>query len=210
MKLFTIIIPHYDKSISDEQFEKCLLSLYKQKIKDFEVLIYHDGELNKPLSTTTKILIKKLGAKFSIEPHQGVWGHNNRDKGIYEAEGEYIIHLNSDNILYDLEAVKIFIENTKKQDIYIFPIKMIGTLLLYNGIKGNLLKRTRNPKDETILTGFPKRLHIDCMQLIAKTNVWRENGGWYDFREESDGYIYEQMCKRYNYVHTDLLLGEHW
>lgn len=205
--MFTIIIPHYDKSISDEDFERCLMSLHKQTYKDFEVLIYHDGDLSRPISTTAKILIKNLKAKLFIEKHVGVWGHNNRDKGIRKAKGKYIIHLNADNVLYDLNDIVKFITETGEQNIYIFPLKMIGMVVLDNGKR---LVRTRNINDVIILNGNPKKYQIDCMQLVATKEQWLKIGGWYNWEEESDGDIYEEMCKLYPYVRSEIVIGEHW
>jgi len=36
---FSIIVPHYDKSISDESFIQGMTSLKNQTFKDFEVLL---------------------------------------------------------------------------------------------------------------------------------------------------------------------------
>ena len=181
------------------------MSLNTQKFKDFEVRIYHDGELNRPLSLTSSNIIKELKATFSIEPYLGMWGHNNRDKGIWEAQGEYIIHLNSDNVLYDLQEIADYITETEKRQIYIFPVKMMGVI-----VHDNKMIRTRNVNDAIILNGMPKKYNIDCMQLIARTETWRQNGGWYDCKEESDGEIYEAMCKINPYTKSKILLGEHW
>ena len=204
--LFTIIIPHYDKSVSDEDFEKCLMSIYKQQLLEhIEVLIFHDGELSRPLSNTSLILIDRIKAKFSIEPYKGVWGHNNRDKGISLAKGAYIIHLNADNTLYNLTTISEYIMKTEYQDIYIFPIKMFGMIYV-----DNKLIRTRNIQDEIILIGIPKKYNIDCMQLVAKTITWHEYGGWKNWGEESDGEIYEDICKKHNFNSSQILLGEHY
>lgn len=208
--LFSIIIPHYDKSISDERFELCLQSIANQEFKDFEVLIYHDGELNRPLSPKIKELITQLHTKIRLSPYMGVWGHNNRDIGIKQSIGDYIIHLNSDNILYDLKEIAEYITKTGFYSIYIFRLIMKGCQIKTNSTGGHYMIRTRNPEDEIILRGTPKRLNIDCMQLVAKREIWIERGGWNNFEEESDGIIYESLCKVYAYKQSDIIIGEHW
>jgi len=96
---FTVIVPHYDKSISDEIFTEGIQCLINQSFKNFETLIYHDGPLSRPLPD----IYKKLENKkvFVTKYRENNWGHGNRDRGIRQAEGEYIVHFNPDNLLYD-------------------------------------------------------------------------------------------------------------
>lgn len=93
--LFSIIIPHYQPSVTEEEFRRCMKSLEDQTDKDFEVLLYHDGPLTDPDAV-----------KDSPYPVQatkkriGDFGHSLRDFGIRQAKGEWIIHLNADGVLY--------------------------------------------------------------------------------------------------------------
>jgi len=205
--IFSIIIPHYDKAISDERFIACLDSLLNQSFKDFEVLLYHDGSLNRPLSEEVATRIIKLGTKMRIVPFKGVWGHNLRDLGIKEARGEYIIHLNSDNVLFDLRDLIIAISESGFMPVYIFRLIMVGVITINHK---TTLFRTMNPADKLILNGVPKPNHIDCMQLVAKREVWLSRGGWNDLSKNSDGLIYEDICKKYPYHNSKIVIGEHW
>ena len=205
--MFSIIIPHYDKTITDERFIACLDSLINQEYKGFEVLLYHDGNLTRELSEEVATRIIKLGTKLRIVPYKGVWGHNLRDLGIKEAKGEYIIHLNSDNVLFDLRDLIIAISNSGFMPVYIFRLIMVGLVVTKDN---TTLFRTMNPEDKLILNGVPKLNHIDCMQLVAKREVWLDRGGWTSFAKNSDGIIYEDICKKYPYHKSKIVIGEHW
>lgn len=93
--LFSIIIPHYQPSVTEEEFRRCTQSLEDQTCKDFEVLIYHDGPLLDPDAVK--------GSPYPVLPTKkriGDYGHSLRDFGIRQAKGEWIIHLNADGVLY--------------------------------------------------------------------------------------------------------------
>jgi len=112
---FSVIVPHYDQSISDEVFTSGITCLLDQTFKNFEVLIYHDGPVARPIP---KIYEKLPNHKLIItDKRENNWGHGNRDRGIKSAEGEYIIHFNPDNILYSnaLEEINETSEKSLKE-----------------------------------------------------------------------------------------------
>jgi hypothetical protein len=210
MVMFSIIIPWYQGTVKDEEFEECLHSLVMQPYNDFEVLIYHDGELLRPVSDNLQKHLNNLKYKLVAEGNrQNIWGHNNRDKGIREAQGKYIIHLNADNVMYPvLDNINQFITDNVC-DVYIFRLRMNGIASIN---KGNGYIEVFKTKDKTkyiILKGTPRFGSIDAMQLITTKNVWLSIGGWYDKTRDSDGIIYESMCKQYDYVNSNIILGEH-
>lgn len=95
---FSIIVPHYDRSITDKLFIRGMECLLNQTFKNFEVLIFHDGPPSRPIPNIYK---KFPNVKtFETKLRENNWGHGNRDRGIKMAKGEYIIHFNPDNILY--------------------------------------------------------------------------------------------------------------
>lgn len=210
---FSIIVPHYDLSVSDEFFCRGIQSLLNQTNQDFEVLIYHDGPTSRPIPD----IWKQFGDKCKLtitEKRKNDWGHSNRDLGIREANGEYIVHFNPDNILYDFALSEI--ENKIKESpkiqypannkIIVFPIKMIGICT-----NGNALWRTREEKDVVILTGYPCiKFNIDAMQLVMSKNYWINYGGWYDKSEQSDGNMYPKFVRHAGARYCDKILGEHW
>jgi glycosyltransferase involved in cell wall biosynthesis len=203
---FSIIIPHYDGVVSDERLIECMNSLASQTLKDYEILMYHDGPLSRDFPIDYPITI--------TDRRVGDWGHSLRDRGIREAKGEYIVHLNADNILYPnaLEEVNNLINkdypfySPTNKGLIVIPILMIGC-----AVNGNTLWRDlNNTTDSCILTGYPARLNfIDCMQLIMKRDIWLQEGGWFLKDSASDGRMYEFFVGKYGARYCNKVLGEH-
>lgn len=206
---FSIIVPHYDGVISDEQFIRGMNCLKNQTFTDFEVLLYHDGPISRPIP---KVDLPNLKIVIT-EKRYNDWGHSLRDMGIKAAEGEYIIHFNPDNILYPLALQEIYDKSEEDfkyevpNTIIIFPILMRG--LVSNG---NVIWREKENEDKKymIFTGYPPaKFCIDCMQLVMKKSVWMDFGGWKDLSEQSDGNMYPLLVYKYGARYCSKILGEH-
>lgn len=222
---FSIIVPHYDKSISDEEFTRGIKSLIDQEFEDFEVLLYHDGPTSRPIPSIWDELKQNKKLKIT-ESRYNDWGHSLRDMGIKESAGEYIIHFNPDNILYPnaLKEINDVIEDDSyiifkaaKQDgselklgennIIIFPILMVGH---YRWGIGTACRVKNDTKHSVIFTGDPVcYANIDCMQLVMKRKLWVDYGGWYDKQEASDGLMYKRFVNDYPARLCSKILGEH-
>lgn len=206
---FSIIVPHYDKSISDKSFIEGMTSLKNQTFKDFEVLLYHDGPTSRPIPD---IDIPNLKIEITKKRYTD-WGHSLRDMGIRAAIGEYIVHFNPDNILYP-DALQSIYEKTEEvipfqptNEIVIFPILMKG--MQCNGKVVWREKQNADHKD-MIFTGYPTiKYNIDCMQLVMKKSTWLYHNGWSDKTEESDGNMYPLFVKMYGARYCNKILGEH-
>ena len=207
---FSIIIPHYDQSISDEIFVRGMNCLLEQTFKDFEVLIYHDGPTSRDIPMPDDDRFKLRVTK----ERENNWGHGNRDRGIRKAKGQYIVHFNPDNILYpealeeiSKEADKDY-EVARSNDIIIIPVLMRGMQT-----NGRMLWRNKdNPQDNyMIFTGYPAIMNnIDAMQLVMKKSKWISYGGWGDLREQADGMMYPRFVAELGARHCSKILGEHW
>lgn len=119
---FSIIVPHYDKSVTDNIFCEGIQSLIDQSFKDFETLIYHDGPLSRPLPD----IYKKLSnvKVFATKHRENNWGHGNRDRGIKQAQGEYIIHFNPDNLLFNNALEEI--DNVARKNFKEYPAVVLN------------------------------------------------------------------------------------
>lgn len=198
---FTIIIPHYQPTVSDKQLDQCMKSIRLQRMdEDIEVLLYHDG----PLKHNCRYPI------VATKKRANDWGHSLRDLGIEAAKGEYIVHLNPDNILYPkaLKKLRAKIKETGNRPIYIMWLLMSGVITRRAGDHYEMA-RTFRPEDRVILKGDPKPGLIDAMQLVMKTDLWREYGGWYDKQIHSDALMYERFCKEHEPYRYELVIGEH-
>lgn len=212
---FSIIVPHYDQTISDDVFNRGMSCLLGQTYKDFEVLVYHDGPTSRPLPIPEDNRFKMRITSRRCND----WGHTNRNKGIREAQGEYIIHFNPDNMLYSNALDTLVNESEKKyenipsemvppNDIIIFPIIMRGMQTNGHG----LWRDTKSATDNCmIFTGYPTmKNNIDAMQLVMKRSLWNKYGGWYDLREQSDGNMYPRFVMENKARYCPEILGEHW
>ena len=212
MPLFSIIVVHYQGTISREIYLRGINSILSQTFKDYEVLVYHDGPLLDPAAPTP------VPIRCTATRHND-WGHSLRDRGIREATGDYILHFNADNILYPnaLELIAAEIRRPSRlldanrnpldsDDIIIFPIIMNDHDRVMQGIfrmpgSGARLIMTGNPP----VFGF-----IDCLQLVMKRSLWLAEGGWHDKREQSDGVMYQCFAEKYGYRGVGAILGEHY
>jgi glycosyltransferase involved in cell wall biosynthesis len=207
---FSIIVPHYDQSISDEMFRRGMNCLLEQTFKDFEVLIYHDGPTSRDIPMPDDERFKLRVTK----ERENNWGHSNRDRGIRKAKGQYIVHFNPDNVLYPEALEEISKEADKEyevalsNDIIIIPVLMRGMQT-----NGRMLWRNKdNPQDNyMIFTGYPAIMNnIDAMQLVMKKSKWISYGGWGDLIEQADGMMYPRFVAELGARHCSKILGEHW
>jgi hypothetical protein len=220
MPRFSVIVPHFDQVVADGMLLRGLGCLAQQNFGDFEVLLYHDGPLSRPLPNVAAL---GLGSRLrtTIEAVRlNDWGHTLRDRGIRAANGDYIVHFNPDNILYPnaLETLDKYSrapvphvargELAENPAILIFAIAMRG--MNFNG-RWPIWRDPANPARALIFTGIPPVPGlIDCMQLVATRAVWLEIGGWYDRSERSDGTIYSRLVRERGARYVPSVLGEHW
>lgn len=215
---FSIVVPHFDATITDTMLLRGLGSLAQQTFRDFEVLLLHDGPLSRPLPHVEDLGLPALRVSITELRHND-WGHSLRDTGIHQAQGDYIVHFNPDNLLYP-NALEV-LERASRQpvapaprpdlsenpQILIFSIVMRG--MSFNG-RGPIW-RSGDPSRSLIYTGLPPSYGlIDCMQLVAERSVWRDIGGWYDRSEASDAAIYGKLIQERGARYVMAVLGEHW
>jgi hypothetical protein len=214
MPRFSIILVHYQGATTHAELLRGINSLQAQTYKDFELLAYHNGplldpSLNFPIPLTC------------MDTFTDDWGHSQRDRGIRDARGDYILHFNSDNILYPnaLEEIskaidrpaRIVEEGTSRiidsNAIIIFSILCRGLQRM-----GDLLVFFKDKPEFTLtLTGNPPAPNtIDALQLVMRRDLWLAEGGWHDKTIAGDGPMYQQFAKKYGYRCVDQILGEHW
>jgi hypothetical protein len=195
---------HNPDKVFSTSIHRGLESLSNQTFKDFNVVICHDGPKEKTYKQD-KVDFKKLG----LSPHLintterfGVWGHHSADLAMryaYENDlGDYYIHHNIDNEFFPeaFQLINNAIE-TYNRNVIIFEIyhwKIYGKEAM-----------------DTPWTGLPPvRQSIDSMQLVAHKDIWKEIGFWNSKEKESDGILYEEICKRFLYHHIPIVLGHNF
>jgi glycosyltransferase involved in cell wall biosynthesis len=188
----SVIAVDYEHHVSRDRMREGITSLINQTFNDFELLVVHDGKKETSYENEFDFTQFKNPVKFlNTSTRMNNWGHSSRDLGMRNASGDYYLQFNIDNILYEtaLEEITVGIDRYNNPDIIIFEI-------LHREFPGRVFE------------GFPVVNYIDCLQLVAKAEVWEKNGYWHDKSYGGDGYMYQTMCKSHDYVHLSRLLGE--
>ncbi|MBD3263541.1 MAG: glycosyltransferase [Candidatus Omnitrophica bacterium] len=97
----SVIIPHYNQP---QILQKALVSVYSQGLRDYEVIVVDDASKAEPLESLPK---EFEGVKI-VRNRQRKGAAYCRNRGVKEADGKYILFMDSDVILEkeSLEALK--------------------------------------------------------------------------------------------------------
>lgn len=156
-------------------------SVLNQTFKDFELILVNDCSTDNTLASLKKFEKISNGKIKIINNEKNLGLSASRNKAIAEAKGEYIVHLDGDDTLYEretLEKIDKTIGN-EKLDICYFGVQYVGG--------GNKLYLP-NEKNSTI------EARIVCdMHFAVASKVWRR-----EFLEENnltfiEGMYYEDM-----------------
>lgn len=123
MKKVSIIVPVYN---SARTIKKCIDSVVNQSYNDWQLILINDGSTD----DTKKIIesYNDVRIKLVNQDNEGVSASRNR--GILEADGEYIIFLDSDDSL-TVNACETFVEGMKNSDYCISGYRFTGDLNFY-------------------------------------------------------------------------------
>lgn len=92
MVKYSFIVPVYNTS---KYLKKCLDSLVKQTFKDFEIIIVNDGSTDNSSNIISKYLDTYKNIKVVNQKNEGL--SMARNNGVKEANGEYLIFIDSDD-----------------------------------------------------------------------------------------------------------------
>lgn len=225
---FSVIVVHYEGSVSRHEAIRCLQSLYHQKYDNFEILLLHDGPRVHPWETDEFPPPPTLRLKVhSTAQRANDYGHSLRDLGLGMARGQYVLITNADNYHYTDMLLKVYQEITRPYppvlihdidrtaaDIIIFGILAKGYLSL--GTHENLIDfREFNlemaARQWLYLSGYPAVVkNIDCMQFVMRRDLWLREGGWYiKVSQAADGLLFQEMVKKYGVRYIVGPLAEH-
>lgn len=208
---FSIIIPNWQGSTTDDKWIRGIKQVITaanhlsswdmsgRAASDLvEILCYHNGPLIRP---QIKEQLLQVGVEVrTTDKFVSDWGFAQRDRGIKEATGHYILHFNSDNELLPCALQMI----SKRIDMEITDGKGCTPAMVVFGI----ITTTRGQRH--LLTGDPPVCHrIDAMQAVVRREHWIANGGWVERSQVSDGIQLERLAKKHGYVVMTEVLGEH-
>jgi|GEM_PF-2094216 len=225
---FSVIVVHYEGSVSRQDAIRCLQSLYHQKYDNFEILLLHDGPRVHPWETDEFPPPPTLRLKvYSTAQRANDYGHSLRDLGLSMARGQYVLITNADNYHYTDMLLKVYQEITRPYppvlihdidrtapDIIIFGILAKGYLSL--GTHENLIdfrefNQEMAARQWLYLSGYPAVVkNIDCMQFVMRRDLWLREGGWYiKVSQAADGLLFQEMVKKYGVRYLVGPLAEH-
>lgn len=175
---FSVIMCAYNlEKIVDTAIE----SVLTQNFENYELIIVNDGSTDNTIRTLKKFESKSNGKIRIIDNQKNIGLSASRNIAIAQAKGEYIIHLDGDDTLYDrntLAKIDATIGN-RKLDICYFGVQYVGG--------GNKLYLP-NAENST------QKSRIVCdMHFAVASKVWRR-----EFLEENnltfiEGMYYEDM-----------------
>lgn len=204
---YSVIIAYYRACDEDEEkLLRLLNTLAYQEYDDFEVLIVHDGQLDKPevLDDYEEFFPIRF---LCTDKHYNNWGHESRDLGIRMSEGEYLLITNHDNNYRKGIFKRIDSVLDDKIGMYIFNVRMVG-MRSQDGKIG--YDKPRDSNVSLILTGNPVEVgNIDIMQVVIARNIWIHYKGWYRKEKDSDGMILRKMSKNFRFKQDSFIMGEH-
>lgn len=176
---FSIIIPIFNHA--EDYLQDAINSIYNSSFKDYEVIIINDGSTDNSLEIIKHISESKSNIFFYSQQNQGQTVA--RMKGVLKANGQFIIFLDSDDILNSNALSILFneINNDDKIDMVCFEFLWMRT----NGVIESPSDKTLwfqrktffgDEKNEllTILAGS-YRLNNICCKTIRKTIVEQIN-----------------------------------
>lgn len=117
MKKVSFVIPAYNAS---EVIGKCIDSLVAQSLEQYEIIVINDGSQDDTLACLRKLQEIHPEIKIIDIPNGGP--SNARNVGIENADGDYLVMIDSDDFLNDLTCIKRYIEimETDSLDLLVF------------------------------------------------------------------------------------------
>lgn len=156
-------------------------SVLNQKFNDYELIIVNDGSLDNTLEVLKKYEEKANGKIRVINNKKNIGLSASRNKAIRQAKGEYIVHLDGDDTLYNRNTLANIDDTIGDQDydIIYFGVQYVGG--------GNKLYLP-NAQNST------REARIVCdMHFAVASKVWRK-----EFLDKNnltfiEGMYYEDM-----------------
>ena len=159
---FSIIVPVYN---SENTIKKTLDSIKKQSLKNIEVLIINDNSIDKSSKIIQKFKKKSNNVKI-IDNKKNLGVSVSRNRGLKVSKGNYIIFLDSDDILLkgSLEYLKEKIEKNNNNFYFIKSKDLRKDFIDHNEVYYN--KKKKNNFSSHIKSYFHFR--PTCWNFICK------------------------------------------
>lgn len=156
-------------------------SVLKQKYKNYELIIVNDGSQDKTWDVLKKYEAKANGKIRLINNEKNIGLSASRNVAIPQARGEYIVHLDGDDTLYDKTTLGKINETigNDNPDIVYFGVQYVG---------GSNKAYIPNAQNST------KEARIVCdMHFAVASKVWRKEFLMKNNLTFIEGMYYEDM-----------------
>lgn len=160
----SIIIPFFN---SEKYLKECLFSICNQVKKNVEVILINDNSKDKSLKISQKFQKKyKFIRVFNNIRNCGV--SVSRNIGIKNAQGEYILFIDSDDKLIkkSLKNILFHLDKNKNTDLFSIKSKLINS---YEIDKNQINKSSGKKKPITAINNFSK-FRATCWNFIINRN----------------------------------------
>ena len=115
-KKVSVIMPNYN---NEKYIEWSIKSVLDQSYNNIELIIIDDGSTDKSIKVIEKYT-KDKRVKFLKEFNQN--GSIARNRGIELSTGDYLLFLDSDDVLYDNNTIKDMVSDIKGYDLVLYDI----------------------------------------------------------------------------------------
>jgi len=188
--LVSIITPTYQAGTAE--IRRCLLSVVRQTMGDFEHLVASDGFGEPPVAEAVSALGDPRIRYLVTERHHGNFGNGVRQEVMMRhARGRYLVFLDDDNIIFPtyLERLSAALADTTAQGTRFATCAQLhfGPLQPFVG------------EPPFMLTGEPRLYYIDTLQVMVEAEAMR-TVGWDTDNPLADGIGYKELARRYPYA----------
>ena len=141
--LVSVIIPCYN---AEKFIAETLNSIYEQTYRNYEIILVDDGSTDTSASIAKASFSEKQGCLYIYQENKGV--SSARNKGLQIAKGEFILFLDSDDII-ESTFLSSRVEFLSATSIY----GLCGTDILTIDAQGNLINNsvTMQAPDDNML-----------------------------------------------------------
>lgn len=179
MPKISVIVPVYN---TEKYVKKCLESIIKQTMQDFEIIVVDDGSTDDSANIIKEVISNNENVEIKYYKKENGGLSDARNYGIRFATGKYISFIDSDD--YIDEDLYKDLEKHIDEDIDVIKFKM-QTVDEY----GNLIEKISGPNFEKCtgeeafeqLSSKEKFLEVACIYLY-KREFWTQNNFEYSVR----------------------------
>lgn len=192
--MISIIIPVYN---TEKYLCSCLDSILRSEYKDFEIILVNDGSDDRSPQICRKYSRRNRCIKLFDQKHQGVSAARNR--GLKECSGEWVIFVDSDDMISSDFLGMVGKSKYQEQDLLIFDSDKLSGMAEGMQIKGCVDIKAQY---------FNKKENVFLIDRLLNAGQITENGNVNLFSPCAKAYK-RTVIENYSiYFSEDIMIGE--